>query len=530
MGIMFDKLPYKEELKAWIAAYGSYSNVTTNEEPASLNELMKFWEDAKSKTLYDMLGKNFIVEKKVSFTRRSSEIEDIMYESRDMRNFMDKYTDWVLYESHFDEIIRHRLMRLCGWNTLADNEYTGQTFKITIGDKTIAIQSGCKPSRIIGKIANAANIEGFERFRIAHSMALDKKHTTGTLCISIHPLDYLTMSDNEYDWESCMNWRNGGCYRMGTVEMMNSPYVVVAYLKGDNKVMRYYDHEWNSKKWRNLFIVTPQCITGIKGYPYQSTELDEATIHILKELVEENLGYKYGDTIYEHHFNENSEEVDLEDSECECHTINFNFETGFMYNDFGNDNITHFILNPVVLRDEEEVYCYYSGKAECMYSGHEIDGWDYDINEADEVICNKYMNRLECCCCGTTTSEEFELDGDYYCEDCYYEYRSFDPFEGEYHHRDNMHELYLVSSQEELEQHKDDEDYFVSNFPRFMIYDDWAFENYNRENNPIHKIVFKVVNTIWNYEFNKRYDYVIKTELSDKVIDIIEKSISGYYD
>jgi hypothetical protein len=201
-----------------------------------------------------------------------------------------------------------------------------------------------------------------------------------------------------------------------------------------------------------------------------------------------------------------------------------------MYNDFGNDNTTHFILNPTVLKNEEEVYCYYSGKAECMYSGHEIDGWDYDINEADEVICNKYMNRLEYCCCGTTISEEFELDGDYYCEDCYYEYRSFDPFEGEYHHRDNMHEIYLVPSQEELEQHKDDEDYFVSNFPRFMIYDDWAFENYNRENNPIHKIVFKVVNTIWNYEFNKRYDYVVKTELSDEVIDIIEKSISGYYD
>ena len=38
------------------------------------------------------------------------------------------------------------------------------------------------------------------------------------------------MSDNNSGWESCMSWRNNGCYRRGTVEMMNSPYVIVAYL------------------------------------------------------------------------------------------------------------------------------------------------------------------------------------------------------------------------------------------------------------------------------------------------------------
>ena len=41
------------------------------------------------------------------------------------------------------------------------------------------------------------------------------------------------MSDNDYGWDSCMGWMNEGEYRLGTVEMMNSPCIVVAYIDGE---------------------------------------------------------------------------------------------------------------------------------------------------------------------------------------------------------------------------------------------------------------------------------------------------------
>ena len=86
----------------------------------------------------------------------------------------------------------------------------------------------------IHHLSDIADMEAiFEQMRIKHSQILNKKRLKGTLCLSIHPLDYITISDNNCDWDSCMTWTGDDCpgeYRLGTLEMMNSPSVVVAYL------------------------------------------------------------------------------------------------------------------------------------------------------------------------------------------------------------------------------------------------------------------------------------------------------------
>ena len=47
-----------------------------------------------------------------------------------------------------------------------------------------------------------------------------------------------------------------GSYRLGTVEMMNSPMVICAYLSGKNQMDINGVYEWNSKKWRAWAIVS----------------------------------------------------------------------------------------------------------------------------------------------------------------------------------------------------------------------------------------------------------------------------------
>ena len=75
----------------------------------------------------------------------------------------------------------------------------------------------------------------------------------------------MTMSDNANNWSSCMRWtdRSGGVdhgdYCAGTLECMNSPYIIIAYLhnpKHSFELSLYdcNDWQWNSKQWRELFI------------------------------------------------------------------------------------------------------------------------------------------------------------------------------------------------------------------------------------------------------------------------------------
>jgi hypothetical protein len=87
-----------------------------------------------------------------------------------------------------------------------------------------------------------------------------------------------------------MSWVEHGCYRHGTVEMMNSPCVLVAYLASDNST--YYigvGKEWNNKKYRQLVIVDPAFITTVRPYPNENTALDEAIISWIQELMIKNI-------------------------------------------------------------------------------------------------------------------------------------------------------------------------------------------------------------------------------------------------
>ncbi len=480
MGELFNKLDHKEELGAWIAYYGGTENSyrLSKDRAASLETLMRYWESNKADYLYDLLGKKFIVEREISFELPLTSLVDKMYTqlfSEEMSEFYRNYTDWVdSYEVKGEIGWRQyvSLKSLVKPDVLAENKYDGELVKLVVNGTPIAIQNGCKPSKILRKIAEAANLEGFERFRIAHSNVLANRFQKGTLCLSIHPLDYITMSDNTYDWDSCMNWRDAGCYRIGTVEMMNSPCVVVAYVKG-RESMRYGEFEWNSKKWRNLFIVTKDFICGIKGYPYQSSKFDEVCIETLRDLAEKNLHFSYCENIVEHDFDYQIGKIYIDELD---RTVKFKFETTYMYSDFGNSNTSHLIVSPNI---PDVVACNYSGLPICMYCGEELSCDNYDSHDCSYVMCESCSPNLKCENCGERIDPDdvFELDGMTFCCDCYYSHRVYDPFDCDYHYDGNMRTVYLVSNtaaiekgystkEETLNWYRD----FVDVFPQLMIH------------------------------------------------------------
>lgn len=411
----------KKEIETWIDLYGLPYKKTRK---ADIDYLLRFWNEEK-RYLYRLLGENFIISKSISIKKTDSMIEEDFEKA--MFDEDNKYYDAIypFYSNFFDYIsinaegdynFYKRLRSLIDTKLLSTNVYEGPTFSIVLPNgKPYRITQGHKIMKALSKLASAWNIDGFENFRLAHSQILNEKTFEGDLCLSIHPLDYMTMSDNANGWESCMSWRSEGDYRIGTVEMMNSPYVVVAYMASKNDKLHFFgDYTWNSKKWRELFIVDPAAaIVGIKGYPYWNTELQEEVIKWLAEL-SNNL---HGEGYYE-------DECYLFDADKSADIFvndkvyNYEFQCGYMYNDFCyKDHAICFI------KDAPEYFCFkYSGYTECMCCGEIMPCEDKEISDCSLMACSNCYEYKYCNSCGRRVDEEtgyFELNGNIYCDYCY---------------------------------------------------------------------------------------------------------------
>ena len=284
--IEINKVFSQEELDMmdrYVAIYAGTSDSVPMDRIPFEKVLERVWAEAKA-PLYKAFGEKLIISKEVEFT---TPVED-MYPTLDEMFRTNKFLKYLRTQVDEHYYNRNTPWREIGWllsyPDLVMNKRTGCAYEIKVNDKIFKVQPGTKIIKLLGKIAEEMNIDGFEEFRLEHSRMLNRAKLKGELCLSIHPMDFMTMSDNNCDWSSCMSWEDYGCYRRGTVEMMNSPRVVVAYLKSDKDMGVPGGHCWNNKKWRTLAVLTDDFVTTIKGYPYQSDELATATIDMITEL------------------------------------------------------------------------------------------------------------------------------------------------------------------------------------------------------------------------------------------------------
>lgn len=405
-----------------------------------IDYLLREWAEQKE-SLFNILGQKLIVSKEVQFKKDIDEIaREIGREkataSNIMADFCYDYTSRVQeFFPHFANPCRSALFELVDNWALASNVYSGETIEIpnpVNPNKPIKIQHGCKISRTLGKIAEAFHVPGFEDFRIRHSQLLNQKSLEGTLCLSIHPLDFMTMSDNECGWSSCMSWIEGGCYRQGTVTMMNSPMVIVAYLTAEGDMLLPKGGTWNNKKWRQLFIVNPDIISNVKGYPYKNDNLTLTALEWIKELVGNYFGTQYTQNPFEYDafratFNQ---ELGAE----------FNIEpsTEVMYNDLGKGQWAY--LN---VKANRVLDFYWSGAAECMRCGV----LNPYVDDESLLVCDGCDERVYCDYCDDPydSDEDFhEVEGQYLCPYCFNEYSDIDVFSGERYLTDNLQNVYVT--------------------------------------------------------------------------------------
>lgn len=442
-------------------AYGDIEYESAHEE--SIDTILhRVWAKEKQ-GLFQLMGNQLMLHKDVCVKMAGTQLVDDMdalayssFGSGIKHQFIDKLAEYRSLVSEDETPAYYSLesfiYRCFASLSLALNEVmpnTSEKVKVKLPDNyLIQVPDKTKPIRFLAKLAKHFDIAEFEEFRLEHSRILNSSKLTGRLTLSIHPFDFMTMSDNDCGWSSCMSWCDHGDYRLGTVEMMNSPFVIEAYLEAsepmrlwncyfENSLPEGVHKNWNNKKWRCLFLVDAgnDFIVKVKAYPYQHEELENIVLDWIAELVKNHTGKEFL-----------SQDFQLSHDRYGCMGFDYNdvhvafhFRTDNMYNDFSNHSHSHMRIskNYMQKRIENEenakngesynidltrtIKWNYSGYAQCMYCGSVYD----DFADESKLVCERECRGLCCCECGEHIDEDnawYDENGEAYCEYCYGEY------------------------------------------------------------------------------------------------------------
>lgn len=446
---LIDKIPVEDivRIENFIYRFGIHPD-----RYVGTREWLSNWEHANQK-LYKLLGGKLIHE--IDFTYDKDE-DKIYREIREMLDRKGHYSDFRDTYGNFFMFIKEKLSdpewgitreHIDFFNHFTDylNFYEnslhyGLKYKKPGAKKTLQIPEKTKPMRAIQKIVDYFkdyfhfDTEAIERLRIRYSMIFNDRKVKGKLCFSIHPLDYMTMSDNDSNWSSCMSWADQGCYHAGTVEMMNSNNVICCYLTIGNEEYYFnknkdiYDPNftWNNKRWRVLAYITKDIIMSGKAYPYRNDNFSQIVIDEIKNLAKKNLNwdYSFGPELYRDmkyiHSEYPFDRVREWRAKNKLTKHSIFWDTNAMYNDMLNDHSTNYwcYRNKV----EHTKIIKVSGKCNCLACNAEVPqlvdytGGEYNerYDFASSTICGGCLMTYRCNICGShsTVSPLYEINVD----------------------------------------------------------------------------------------------------------------------
>lgn len=440
----------KQLIQDYITGYaiGEYDN-EENERRASIDIILQPWNIQKQRLfniLGDQLRTTISIERPVDTTTLTAQIRDKFRSgSSTFCRFSDMYYSYI--NKYFSSTDWARLSYLLSPETLVNNQCSElnavRTIHLPISGKNIKLGPHVKVMRFLQKLVTYEQLDAelFEQFRLEHSMILNQKNISTTIYLSIHPIDFLTLSDNDCEWTSCMNWENDGDYRRGTVSMMNSDCVICAYMESQRKWHPFGNEKTiPNKRWRQLFICRDDLICSVKAYPYQHDELTKLIINAISDLY-----VKYSATRYQfgelHDFSYN--EVDLITDDASLEKSYHYFTCDPMYCDIGN-NAHHFYKVNQLLGLHGELIDY-SGPDECLWCG----STHSDFTDESEILCmpcgGGENNHCYCDICGCAISEDEAIwVGDYpYCDRCVGLYFCYEELYGEYVDLNEAVEVFL---------------------------------------------------------------------------------------
>lgn len=410
----------KKRIENYISLYGTSSYFI------GLDKWLQNWSHSKQ-TLYKLLGNSFIREIDFSYNMSKEILNQRIEALVKNSEFLKQYISFCKYFIDENPDIEYSnflcLISLKNSSCFVENATKKLIkFKKNPNAKLLQIQPGTKIIKAFNKVIDyfsddyPFNKEAFEELKINYSIILTTKKIKAKMVYSIHPLDFLTMSDNDSSWTSCMSWTDKGCYHLGTVEMMNSNNVICCYIKSDNdyffcKNKNFKEdpsYWWNNKTWRNLVYITKDIIMSGKSYPYEQEDFSKILIKEVKKMAETNLhwSYTFGPELYldMNHvydlYNMNTIRNYIYNKNKKEKRHNIIWDTNGMYNDMLNDHRRAYWCYRNKVNSTKIISV--SGKAPCLCCGND------DVLE-DNLIYDEY-------------NERYNHTGTIICENCYNKY------------------------------------------------------------------------------------------------------------
>ena len=236
-----------EDIKAQVAEVLKYSQ---DLDSVNIDKHMAAWERNK-KRFIDAFGGNLIVEypQKVRF---------YMDEKTKQRKVNELIT--TIAENYNNMPLAH---------FIEDNIKTFYENKVSCEAKKCP-----KGAKLVKSFKHFEdNPELLEHFQSLASQIIQEDKIEGTLCMSVHPLDFLSSSENTHKWRSCHAL--DGEYRCGNLSYMMDPSTIICYVRSEDNVRlsRFPETvKWNSKKWRVLMYVSDNANLVFAGrqYPFST--------------------------------------------------------------------------------------------------------------------------------------------------------------------------------------------------------------------------------------------------------------------
>lgn len=311
--------------------------------------------------------------------------------SYEQESFVCSFIEWCYYSYTVGQIDHIEFRQIA--NLLCHNYImTGRVrCDFTIKSKKLKINEGAKIIKTIGKLVKALHYpdpEKFEYWRNRISDITTKKVIKSNLVISIHPLDFLSLSDNNCSWDSCYRLLGNGMHKEATISHMNSNIAAVAYLESSKDFM-VGGHKIPNKSWRQLVYIHKDIICGGRSYPYYDENLSKKIIDIVQEMVYNSLKwkYQYKNQQYCDLWGLHSNEEILnpywhKEDNPHVHKIKFYHEPHAGYNDFAEHQDEDFFCSRNWIPKSKNI-CF-TGPLTCPKCGERVQANGYSTN----ILCD----------------------------------------------------------------------------------------------------------------------------------------------
>lgn len=275
--------------------------------------------------------------------------------------------------------------------------------------ENVKFRAGDKISRCIGKILDLYDITPAEKdsILIKFSMLIQSVKVKGSAVLSIDPVDYITMSENNSNWESCHSM--SGCYRTGPFAYLQDGSTAISYAKPkDDCVFTYGDGKtlaYSNKNWRQIVLFSKELkyATQLRQYPYTSQANQSTVANIVMNVLNAKSGLNY-----------QIQSIDVYDMPRYFATLHECTGDGedLCYNDLINEAFkTAYWISEIGVEPTEEVLVEYYRAGETARTGHYVPclcGCGDELYDS-ESLYRRYSHR-----------NNDDYDNDYYDDEDYY--------------------------------------------------------------------------------------------------------------